>query len=274
MSRRTGKGRDATPSIAHVYEGPEVLSSLLARAGSRRAADEVADVFRRAQARGEARSQVIPQLFDEEPRFESPDEARRLYGNLFGLWDQLAAGRGAADDAPAPAPAPAAAGAEPEVAIAEVVPLPERGSQPGEVLESELVEAVWRHLDAMAPRELQRRRDRWANAQPDLYGWVDSVELPEGATFAVHDLVFEAWSMFDHAFGDRLEAVSFRELRALEEEPPELEAEQPALAAYVSEQLDLLGDEEPSFSPEDRAEVERVLAIAGVALGRSVRQRS
>ena len=80
---------------------------------------------------------------------------------------------------------------------------------------------------------MQRRRDRYANVQPDLYGWVDAVELPEGATFAVHDLVFEAWAMFDQAFGDRLEAVSFRELRALEEEPPELEAEQPALAAYI-----------------------------------------
>ena len=278
MSRRPGKGRETPPAIAHVYEGPEVLSSLLARAGSRQAADGVAETFRRAQARGEARSSVIPRLFDEEPRFESPEEARRLYGNLFGLWDRLASGGSADDDAPSPASAPAPArtapGAQPEVAITEVVPLPERGSQAGEVLESELVEAVWRHLDAAPPREVQRRRDRYANVQPDLYGWVDSVELPDGATFAVHDLVFEAWAMFDQAFGDRLEAVSFRELRALEEEPPELESEQPALAAYISEQLDLLGDEEPSFKPEERAEVERVLAIAGVALSHSVRQRS
>ena len=271
MSRRPGKGREATPAVAHVYEGPEVLTSLLARAGSRQAADEVADAFRRAQVRGEPRSSVIPRLFEEEPRFESPDDARRLYGNLFGLWDRLAAGGGTEDDAPAPAPT---AGPAPEVAIAEVPPLPERGAQPGEVLESELVEAVWRHLDGAPPREVQRQRDRYANGQPDLVAWLESVAVAEVATFAVNDLVFEAWAMFDQAFGDRLEAVSFRELRALEQEPPELEAEQPALAAYVSEQLDLLAEEDRAFGPDQRRDVDRVLAIAGVALARAVRQRS
>ena len=56
--------------------------------------------------------------------------------------------------------------------------------------------------------------------------------------------------MFDQAFGERLGAVEYRELRALEKEPPPLEASQPALAAYVAEQLDMLADEDPELTPE------------------------
>src|SRR5512141_2816101 len=98
MSRRRGPGGD--PGVAPIYEGPEVLTALLRKAGSPHAADEVAERFKRAQAAGEARSAVIPALFPEEPRFDTPQEARRLYGNLFGLWGRLAAGLGTHDDTP------------------------------------------------------------------------------------------------------------------------------------------------------------------------------
>src|SRR5919204_5087327 len=102
MARRPKRGESREPlSIPHVYEGPEVVSALLARAGSPLGATEVAERFRAAHAAGADRSDAIPALFDAEPRFSSPDEARRLYGNLFALWDRIAAGRSADDDAPA-----------------------------------------------------------------------------------------------------------------------------------------------------------------------------
>jgi hypothetical protein len=41
---------------------------------------------------------------------------------------------------------------------------------------------------------------------------------------------------------------------------------QPALAAYVAEQLDNLQDDEPDFGAPQRAQVERVLAAAAAAL--------
>jgi polyprenyl P-hydroxybenzoate/phenylacrylic acid decarboxylase-like protein len=97
MSRRRGKGEDAAPGIAPVYEGPEVLSALLERAGSKNRAEDVVAMFTQAQAAGEPRSAVIPGIFQDEPRFESPEAARRLYSNLFGLWARLAAGLGAHD---------------------------------------------------------------------------------------------------------------------------------------------------------------------------------
>jgi hypothetical protein len=246
-----------------VYEGPEVLSALLARAGSPHDAAAVADAFARAQAAGEPRSAVIPALFPAEPRFESPDAARRLYGNLFGLWARIAAGLGPHDDAPEvvaePPPPP---------------PLPVRGIAAGRIVPPDIVDAVWRHLAAAPPREVQRRRDRFQNVQPDLAAWLDASPLPESGALAALDLAFEAWAMFDQAFGDRLGAAEFAELRALEEEPPPLEESQPAIAAYAAEQLDLLADDDPAFGATERAQVEKALAAVVAALTAAVREPS
>lgn len=240
-----------------------MLDALLARAGSPHDAAAVTDAFRRAQAAGETRAAVIPGLFPDEPHFESPDAARRLYANLFGLWARLAAGLGPHDDAPEVAPEPPP---PPE--------LPERGATPGNVVPSDLVEAVWRHLAATTPRELQRRHDRFQNAQPDLVAWLDATPLPEAGALAALDLVFEAWAMFDQAFGERLRAVDFDTLRELQEEPPPPGESQPALAAYAAEQLDLVADEDPAFGESERAQVERTVAAALAALGEAVREAS
>ncbi len=250
MTRRRGGGGGGAPGgLAHVYEGPVVLGELLRKAGSPHGAEEVAAVFRRAHEAGEPRSAVIPGLFPAEPRFDSPDAARRLYANLFGLWDRIAAGLGAHDDAPEVVPEPPAP-----------PPLPERGSADGDDLEPELVEGVWRRLAAEPPRELQRLRDRFGNAQPDLLAWLEATPLPDSGGLAAMDLAFEAWAMFDQAFGDRLGAADFAALRALEAEPPPLEESQPAVAAYSAEQLDLLADEDPAFGEAERAQVERTVA--------------
>jgi hypothetical protein len=266
MSRRRGpREGEGGGGLTAAYEGPEVLTELLRRAGSARNADEVAAAFSRAQEAGEARADVIPTFFDAEPHFDSPDDARRLYGNLFGLWARVAAGHGAADDAPA---------ALPEAANEPVAPptLPERGGLRGSILTREAVESVWKFLAAATPREVQRRRDRFPNVQPDLSAWLEALPLPDTASVAAADLAFEAWAMFDQAFGDRLAIVEYRELRAREAEPPPLEQSQPALAAYVAEQLDNLADEDPTFGAADRAQVERVLAALAAALGEAVRE--
>ena len=50
------------------------------------------------------------------------------------------------------------------------------------------------------------------------------------------------------------------------DEPPPLDAEQPALAAYAAEVLDLLSEEDETFGAGPRAQVERVVAAAAAAL--------
>jgi hypothetical protein len=246
-----------------VYEGPEVLTVLLRKAGSPHDAAEVAGMFVTAQGAGEPRSAVIPALFPDEPHFESPEAARRLYSNLFGLWARLAAGLGPHDDAPEVVPEPP-----------PPPPLPVRGIAAGRAVPAEIVDGVWRHLAAAAPREVQRRRDRFQNVQPDLVAWLDAAPLPEAGALAALDLVFEAWAMLDQAFGDRLDAVAFRELRAREEEPPPLEESQPAVAAYAAEQLEILADEDAAFGSAERAQVEKVVAAAIAALTAAVHEPS
>jgi hypothetical protein len=263
VSRRRGAPRvGAAGGLPPIYEGPEALTALLARAGSPCNAEEVTARFTAALAAGEARADVIPALFEAEPRFASPDEARRLYGNLFGLWARLAAGLSAEDDAPAAAPAAPGPPLE---------PLPPRGLTPGESLPAELVEAVWKWLAAAPAKEVQRWRDRFANVQPDLAAWLDAVPLPESGLLAATDLCFETWAMFEQAFGSRLGAAGWDLLRELETEPPAVESVQPALAAYAAEQLDLLASEDDDFTPGARAQVERVVAAVAAALTRSLR---
>ena len=135
-----------------------------------------------------------------------------------------------------------------------------------------MVEAVWRHLAAAAPREVQRRRDRFQNVQPDLAAWLDATPLPASGALATLDLVFEVWAMFDQAFGDRLGVVEFATLSGLEQEPPPAEESQLAVAAYAAEQLDLLADEDAAFGEAERAQVERTLAAAVAALSGAVRE--
>jgi hypothetical protein len=261
MPRRPKRAERGESGLPSAYEGPDVLAVLLARAGCSLTVDEVSEQFRQAVARGSERSDAIPALFASEPRFASPDDARRLYGNLFGLWDRLEAGGVEPGEAPEAAPEPP----RPEQ-------LPERGAGEGSELARDLVEAVWKHLAALPERELRRTRDRFEGAQPELATWLDAAPLPESGAAAAQDLAFETWVMFDLAFGDRLRAVRFQDVRALAVEPPSLESTQLSLAAYVQEALDLVADEDASFTAGDRAQVERTLATVAAALTQAVEE--
>ncbi|MGB8932476.1 MAG: hypothetical protein WCC48_14635, partial [Anaeromyxobacteraceae bacterium] len=96
MSKRSSKD-PLLSGITAIYEGPEVLGALLMKAGSPFDVEEVASRFADAIAADERRASVIPSLFEREPHFASPEDARRLYANLFGLWARVAEGRGLAD---------------------------------------------------------------------------------------------------------------------------------------------------------------------------------
>ncbi|HET7753464.1 MAG TPA: hypothetical protein VFK85_06115 [Anaeromyxobacteraceae bacterium] len=254
--RRAG----SSPGIPAEYEGPEVLDALLSRAGCPLGTADVEERFREAIAAGLERSDAVPALFEEEPRFGSPDEARRLYANLFGLWSRVRSGGGKGAETPAPVRGQ-------EEAAQSV---PERGSTTGREVPRDVVEIVWRHLDALPERDRRRARHRFETAQPDLAAWVDALPLPDVGAVAASDLVFECWAMLDTAFGDRLGPASWSDIRELASEPPPLEHEQRALASYVAEVLDLVAAEEPGFGPPERAQVERAMATAIAAMDRAL----
>ncbi|HSP18912.1 MAG TPA: hypothetical protein VLQ79_05330, partial [Myxococcaceae bacterium] len=89
MARRDRRGSDA-PEFVHRFESADVLSELLAVAGSSLGAGEVLERFRAGRAEGAEAGEVIPTLFEGPPRFPGPDIARQLFQNLLGLWDASA----------------------------------------------------------------------------------------------------------------------------------------------------------------------------------------
>ena len=81
-----------TEHLDRKFEGAARLQSLLEKAGVLADVDDITEAFKAAQKDDVPPATVIEALFEDEPRFGSPKEARALYSNLFGLWDLVASG--------------------------------------------------------------------------------------------------------------------------------------------------------------------------------------
>jgi len=271
-NRRQGKKERSPRELDRIYEGIDILDALLVETGAE--VDGKGAIARLAAAVAERRpaSEVIPTLFPQEPRFAKSEYALRLYGNLFGVWDLLLAGRSPEELArartPTPAPAPE------ELALDEEGPpryrLPPRGSVPGDVVPFEVVEGTWQMLQSLPEKELQRRIDRYENVFSELATWPDVVAgLSDEARDALDQLCFELAQIFDQAFGNRLGAVGIAELEAAD--PAEADRLQPYVVDFLEETLDEEEDEEGGLSPEDRRAVAEAGRRAIVAMTRAVR---
>lgn len=255
--RRNGKAPRTTDG-AHLprhYEGKGVLQALLQASGSELGAEAVAVRFGEVLARRGTPDEAIPSLWAGEPRFASPDLALRAYGNLFGLWDRLAAGLPAE---------PGAVASEGQVAERAPAPRPDPlGEGP---LTEAFVESAWRHLADLSPRETERLAHRYENTQPDLF---EFVRLEGGEDAAVVDnadtLVFELWAMLELARPD----PGRRALRSSEIEAAKKrsDAPEPALARYIDEALTEaeLDDERP-LTPAQSGQVGLIARAAARAL--------
>ncbi|HEY0839300.1 MAG TPA: hypothetical protein VGD74_03870, partial [Vulgatibacter sp.] len=258
--------------LARVFEGMEVLDRLLARSGAEVDGRGATSRFAAAIAEGKTAPQVIPGLFPKEPRFGGPEEAMRLYGNLFGVWDRLASGMDPESIA-RPVERPAAAGEE-EAPPAGPPPveLPPRGSIEGREVPHEVVEGTWMLLADLAPRERTRRHDRYSNLQSELSEWARLADGLSGVGQETLELLcFEIAEMFDHAFGDRFGAVRFRTLESTSGD--EADRLQPYAADYVAETLDEAEDEdEEALTSDERRKVEAHARRALVAMTAAVRE--
>ncbi len=260
------------PELARVYEGIEILDALLHEAGAE--VDGKQAIARLATAIAERRpaAEVIPTLFSEEPHFAGSEYAMRLYGNLFGVWDLLLAGRSPEElgAARAPTPPPPEEDFGPEEGGPLEYALPARGSIPGDVVPFEVVEGTWQMLQSLTERERSRRLDRYENTQSELAEWARSVEgLSEIAEETLEYLCFELAQMFDQAFGERFGSVEYGAL--VSAETGEVDRLQPYVVDYLEESLDEAEEEEEGLPAEERATVEALGKRAIVAMTRAIR---
>jgi hypothetical protein len=246
MARRDRRGGEA-PEFAHRFENAEVLSELLAIAGSPLAPEEVLQRFRAGRAEGAESSEVIPTLFPGPPRFPNPDVARRLFQNLLGLWDAS----GIPDFQLAIDPRQAGRARPRKVEP----PGPPSGGKPG----AGYVAAVRTWL-ASDRRARERLTDSFENRQDPLLASLDERGLSDQGWGVLRQLAFELHAVLEHADGAAPASV-----------PPEaLEGDS---AAKVPVELIGLVDqvlaraEQDGTGPVPEAERETVRALGRRVLG-------
>jgi hypothetical protein len=166
------------------FEGAGLLAELLELAGSPYGPEEVLAHFRDAQKAGLAAGDVIPTLFPEEPRFQDPGLARRLFQNLLGLWD-LSPGK-----VSLALPGPRTKKAKPErpEALGEAPPT------------TEWVESAWRFLDQDASART-RFLHSFENRQDALLTFLDEQPLSDEGYGVLRHLAFELHAMLELGCG-------------------------------------------------------------------------
>lgn len=238
------------------FEGADTLDGLLSLAGANVDARQAAEAMAEAAAEGRSPAEVFPGFFDQEPRFPDPEIARRLYENLFGLWEAVKAGG---------RPEALLKGERPE----RVKPVrPEAPGGWGEGPEEAWVEAAWRYLDADA-RARERLWHSFENRQDALLGWLDGEDLTDDGYGVLRLLLSELSAMIELGTQSPLSAARV-------EGPPGSDDAgavpvPEALWAYATEALDEAEqDDEAPLSP---GESERVKRLARAGLGALWRAR-
>jgi hypothetical protein len=254
------RSRDRGPDFTRQFEGAPTLDGLLELAGSPCDTTEVLARMREAHAGGEPHSAVIPTLFESEPRFPSPEVARRLYQNLLGLWDLVVEGKAVRlEEGPRP---PREKKAKP------VPPPPFAPGEPG----PEFVEAAWRYLED-DEKARARLSDAFENRQDALVGALDAAGLTDEGYAVARHLLFELHAMLELGWPAGVASVDPAEVEG-KKGMPEAPPVPGALQAYVDEALfEAEQDEELPLAPEELARVRALVGRGMAALWRARKGR-
>lgn len=263
MSRRPKQKPSRKPGgperadLPRHFEGRAQLAKLLAKAGSQVAPDEVAEGFALAQRDGLEPRDVIPELFEGEPRFDRPQDAAALYSNLLGLWDLVASGV----KVDLAAPPPREKVPKPRV----IDPPPPFETAPDQAW----VEAAWRSLESQPEGELTRLGHSFENKQDALAQWLEqeasAAGLSDTAFGIARDAVFELFALLQRGRQGGWPGVKARQLEGAPDHPVP-----PALSAFADEQLfELETDEALALDANEAATVRRLVTRALAALWRA-----
>ncbi|MCE9669225.1 hypothetical protein LY474_15545 [Myxococcus stipitatus] len=244
MSRSS---KDRSADFQRQFEGAQTLDGLLDLSGSALDSAQVLERMRAAHAEGRPHSDVIPDLFEEEPRFPSPDIARRLYQNLLGLWDLVEEGRPVRLEEERPA--------RPK----KVKPVPPAAFHPGEP-SGEFVEAAWRYLED-DEKSRTRLLHAFENRQDAMLGALDAAGLADEGYGVARHLLFELYAMLELGWPPGIASVHPAALETETTAPPVPSA----LRQYADEALfEAEQDEEQPLSSQE-LEAVRTLVQRGLA---------
>jgi hypothetical protein len=231
--------------IERSFEGQEVLQKLLTQSGSLADVDDVAEAFKKAAKEHVPAPVVIQALWEDEPRFNSADEAAQLFGNLLGLYELVASG------------------AKLDLKTKGVKVKREKAERPEPFGAAEpddhFIEAAWRYFDDF-PKERQRFEHAFENRQDALVSWLDDSGLDDAAFALARHLIGEVFAMLELG-GRKVETVDERNLP----KKATLEALPKALSEWIEESLFEATSDEAHPLREAQAEQVRDL-VARVAL--------
>jgi hypothetical protein len=235
------------------FEGADTLDGLLELAGANVDAKGALDAMLAAAAEKRTAGEVFPGFFDEEPRFPDPSIARRLYENLFGLWEAVQAGGRMESLLKGEHPA-------------RVKPArPEAPGGWGDGPTEAWVEQAWRYLDA----DLRARERLWhsfENRQDAFLGWLDGRDLTDDGYGVLRLLFSELSAMIELGTQSPLSAAQVDEAPGADDAGGVPEA----LWAYATEALfEAEQDEEAPLAPGESEQVKRLARTGLGALWRA-----
>lgn len=251
MSKRNRRGE-----FEHVFEGPEVLAPLLASAGCKLSLESVAERMRAAQREGKRAGDVIPSLFEGEPRFGDPFEAQLTFQNLLGLWDLIASGK--------PLPKQKAPGGDRPPRPKK--PEPVHPGAFGEAPSPEWVERAWQYLEDLGEKGRTPLLHSFENRQDALLTWLDDSGLPDDGYLVARHLLFELHAMIELGWpAGFASAVPPPEVPGAMQEDPVLDPALNDVLVYVDEALfEAEHDDEAPLPPGEAKQVrERVVRGLG-----------
>lgn len=231
------------------FEGQAVLQKLLTASGSLADVEDVHAAFLKAIADQVPAPVVIQALWDEEPRFDTPAQAARLFGNLLGLYELVAAGK------------KVDLGKKVERIKREKAPRPAPFGEGGP--DEAFVEAAWRFFDD-APKERERLAHAFDNRQDALVSWLDEAGLDDAAFALARHVVSELFAMLELG-GAKVGPVAVARLP----KRPAADAMPAALGAWIDERVQEALDDEV-LDEQAGAAVRAVARSAGAGLWAAV----
>jgi hypothetical protein len=237
----------APPQFEHRFEGGEVLQGLLELARSSLTPEEVLERMQKAHASGGSAQEVIPTLFEGEPRFPDPSLAKRLFQNLLGLWDLVSAGKPIHLQEPPPPPR--------RGKRVPVPPSPFGAKGPT----AEFVEVAWRYLEDLDKRSKDRLQHLFENRQDALLSFLEEPKLSDNALDVARLLLFELFAMIELGWPAGTRSVARKDLQMNRDSTVPV-----ALEAYMEEAL--LEAELDDEAPLSREEVTSVRGLVAQAL--------